>query len=281
MKVLAAPDEMLREALIIRASGRKLGFVPTMGALHEGHLALIREALQVCDVVAASIFVNPAQFNRVSDFDTYPRTIAEDIHMLEQVGCHLLFMPGVQEMYPIPSRTTIAVGLLDEVFEGRHRPGHFSGVALVVVKLFHLVQPTHAFFGSKDLQQVAVVRQIVQDFSLPVAVVECPTLRESDGLAMSSRNQLLSPEARPTAPFLYRALLSVKDGLKQNAHYIPHKEILELEAKGFKVEYLEVVHKDTFTKPGFEDNLFNGNYHVVVAAWLEEVRLIDNVSLIQ
>lgn len=281
MKILATPADMLHEALTIRASGKTIGFVPTMGALHKGHIALLKRAIQTCDVAVASVFVNPTQFNNPTDYTTYPRTVSDDLLLLEDAGCYAVFLPEVVDMYPSPTCSAIDVGRLNSVYEGKHRPGHFSGVALVVVKLLNMVQPTHAFFGTKDLQQVAVVRQVVHDLSLPVQVVECPTLREPDGLAMSSRNMLLSKSGRQLAPALHASLQSVRKGYLQGILDQTSIETTVLENKGFKVEYLDVVHKGTFRKPGPHDSFTDGNFHVVIAAWLEQVRLIDNIPLIQ
>ena len=190
----------------LRGQGQRLGFVPTMGALHPGHLQLVQLALAECDAVVASIFVNPTQFNNPDDFRLYPRVPEADADLLRAAGCTALFAPSAAEMYPQPTTLSFDFGPLERVMEGAHRPGHFNGVATVVSKLFHLAQPHRAYFGQKDWQQVAVVRQLVADLSFDLEIMACPTVREPDGLAMSSRNRRLTPEGRAVAPLLFRVL---------------------------------------------------------------------------
>jgi pantoate--beta-alanine ligase len=189
-----------------RRAGRRLGLVPTMGALHEGHLQLVQAAATACDDVVASIFVNPTQFNNPDDLRLYPRLPEQDTAMLAGAGCTALFMPGVAEMYPQPTVLRFDFGDLERVMEGAHRPGHFNGVTTVVSKLFHMARPHQAYFGQKDFQQVAIVRQLIADLSFDLELVVAPTVREADGLAMSSRNRRLSPETRAVAPLLYQVL---------------------------------------------------------------------------
>ncbi len=183
-----------------------MGFVPTMGALHEGHATLVRRAREECQAVVASVFVNPTQFGPNEDFTKYPRDEQKDLDLLESLGVDLVFLPSVEEMYPPGVTTSVEVGRLGEVLEGAFRPGHFKGVATVVATLFNLVQPDRAYFGQKDGQQSVVIRRMVRDLAMPTEVVICPTVREEDGLAMSSRNRYLTPDEREQAPALSRAL---------------------------------------------------------------------------
>src|SRR5579863_9535209 len=190
----------------VRAARRRLGLVPTMGALHEGHVSLVRAAKASCDVVAASIFVNPTQFGPTEDLAKYPRSFERDRELLEREGVELLFAPLVEEMYPAGAVTWVTVEGLSDKLDGRSRPGHFRGVTTVVAKLFHIVEPDAAFFGQKDAAQLAIIRRMVRDLNLPVEIVACPIVREADGLAMSSRNAYLNLEERKAALVLYRAL---------------------------------------------------------------------------
>ena len=213
MRVVRTRAE-LREA---RAAlpGRSVGFVPTMGALHEGHSSLVRRAREACDAVVASIFVNPTQFGPNEDFNRYPRDEGADMALLESLGVDIAFVPGVEEIYPPGASVTVDVGRLGDVLEGAARPGHFRGVATVVTILFNLVQPTHAFFGQKDGQQTVVVRRLVRDLGLPVEIVVCPTVRELDGLARSSRNRYLGADERAQAQALHRALQAAEAALAE------------------------------------------------------------------
>ena len=189
-----------------RQAGHRVGLVPTMGALHAGHLQLVQAARAECNEVIASIFVNPTQFNNAEDFRLYPRVPEADAALLAPAGCTALFVPSVAEMYPQPTGLRFDFGALERVMEGAHRPGHFSGVATVVSKLFHLIRPHRAYFGQKDWQQVAIVKQLVADLSFDLEIVACPPIREADGLAMSSRNRRLDAPARAAAPLLYQVL---------------------------------------------------------------------------
>jgi pantoate--beta-alanine ligase len=205
--MLAAND--LSDLRKIRASmSGTFGFVPTMGALHDGHASLIRRALDECEYVGVSIFVNPSQFSPGEDLEKYPRTIRNDLELLEKLGVAVVFTPGAQGMYPAGYQTWITVEDVTSPLEGKCRPGHFRGVSTIVAKLFNAFQPDRAYFGQKDAQQATVIRRMVRDLNFPVEIVVCPTVRESDGLAMSSRNAYLSPEERKAATVLYRALAS-------------------------------------------------------------------------
>ena len=198
-----------------RQTGQRVGLVPTMGALHAGHLQLVAAALADSDDVIATIFVNPAQFNNPDDFRLYPRVPEADAALLAPAGCTALFVPSVEEMYPQPAVLRFDFGPLERVMEGAHRPGHFNGVATVVSKLFHLARPHRAYFGQKDWQQVAIVRQLVADLSFDLEIVACPTLREADGLAMSSRNRRLDAAARAVAPRLHQVLAAAAAQVRQ------------------------------------------------------------------
>ncbi len=261
------------------AEGKTIGFVPTMGALHEGHLTLVRQAALENDFVVVSIFVNPIQFNNPDDLARYPRTMDEDIQKLEGSGCRQVFAPSVAEMYPEPDLTEFDFGLLDKVMEGKYRPGHFKGVAIVVKRLFEIVKPHKAYFGEKDFQQVAIIKKMVQMLQIPIEIIPCPIVREADGLAMSSRNARLTAEERTQATLMYKALLGVKENY---SWFIPAgvKQLVtgEInESPYFRVEYVDVV--DTATLLPFED--WNEAEHAVVcvAAFIGSVRLIDNIRL--
>src|ERR1700688_2771217 len=210
MRICQTIEEMRAACREAKRGGKRLGLVPTMGALHEGHLSLVRAAKATCDAVAVSIFVNPAQFGPKEDFASYPRNLEKDCRTLEAAGVDLVFTPSVEEMYPSGASTFVEVGGLSERLDGASRPGHFRGVATVVAKLFNIFIPEHAFFGQKDAAQVAVLRKMVRDLQFPVQLNVCPTVREPDGLALSSRNQNLSEEQRRQALVLSRALRVVQ-----------------------------------------------------------------------
>lgn len=256
-----------------------------MGALHEGHLSLISQAKKESDVVVSSIFINPRQFNSEEDFRQYPKSESQDAEMLSSVGCNVLFLPPVHEMYPTRAKLTINMGRIDEVLEGSHRPGHFSGVALIVSKLLNMVQPDLLWLGQKDLQQVAVIRQLINELSFQVALKIGETIREQDGLAMSSRNRRLGQADRDMAPALYATLLKIRNSIfnsNQSVSDLINHEIAQLALRGIKIEYLTIVDRDTFEAT--EDlNLIKGShgqFHVCIAADINGVRLIDNISLI-
>jgi len=270
---------MRAECASLAYGGRRLGLVPTMGALHEGHLSLLRAARAECDVVTASIFVNPTQFGPEEDLAKYPRPFARDSELLRAEGVDLLFAPSVDEMYPAGAVTYVNVEGLSERLCGRSRPGHFRGVATVVSKLFHVVQPEVAFFGQKDAAQVAVIRAMVRDLLLPVEIVACPIVRESDGLALSSRNVYLSSEQRRQALALFRSLLRVQElyeGGERHATGLIAAGVEEFSREpGVSLDFLEVVNPDRlepleFAKPGAL---------VAVAGFVGSTRLIDNVVL--
>src|SRR5450631_291392 len=270
-----------------RRTGKRLGFVPTMGALHEGHLSLVRAARASSDVVAASIFVNPTQFGPNEDLAKYPRSLERDREMLEREGVELLFAPSVEEMYPTAAdrsvrptpATWVTVEELSGKLDGRSRPGHFRGVATVVAKLFHAVEPDAAFFGQKDATQVAIIRRMVRDLNLPVDIVVCPIVRETDGLAMSSRNAYLDPEQRKQALVLHRSLQRVQALATAGEHNASRllaagREEFARE-KSVRLDYFEIVDPETLDPV---EEVSRGTL-VAVAAYVGNTRLIDNFLL--
>jgi len=278
--VSARRIETIPELRLAVAEARPLGpigLVPTMGALHAGHAELIRRASQECGFVVASIFVNPTQFDRTEDFQRYPRTLAADLEFCAAHGAAVVFAPDAAEMYPGPPLTFVEAPTLAEKLCGEFRPGHFRGVATVVAKLFNIVQPDRAYFGEKDAQQLAIIRQMTADLDFPIVIVPIPTVREPDGLAMSSRNRLLSPAERRIAPALYQALLAARSRVAAGATSAAEVREAALAAlaphKAVRVEYLEIV------DPALMRPVERIAAPVLAAAavWLGAVRLIDNV----
>lgn len=261
-----------------RRAGKRVGLVPTMGALHDGHLQLVHAARAACDEIIVSVFVNPTQFNNTEDFRLYPRVPAADAALLEPVGCTALFVPSVEEMYPQPTVLRFDFGTLERVMEGAHRPGHFNGVATVVSKLFHLSRPHRAYFGQKDWQQVAIIRQLVADLSFDLEIVTCPTIREADGLAMSSRNRRLDPAARAAAPRLHQVLSAAAEQVRQSLLPAQVRAAAEAALRRDPLitpEYVEVADAQTLQPL---DGYAPGRAVVLcLAAHLGGVRLIDNV----
>jgi pantoate--beta-alanine ligase len=274
VSVVRSAEEQNRTLADLRGPGRTVGFVPTMGALHEGHMSLVDAARVRCDVVVVSVFVNPLQFGPDEDFAAYPRDEDRDVEVLSAAGADLIFIPPVDEMYPEGASTTVSVGDLGEVLEGAHRPGHFDGVCTVVAKLFHLVAPDVAFFGQKDAQQVAVIKKMVRDLNFAVEIAVCPIVREPDGVAMSSRNTYLSLRDRERATALYRALVAGRSALEGGAGLeTVEKEMMKtLENEGVEPHYARVVDPDTFTVPKQR-----GRVLLAVAARVGPARLIDNL----
>jgi len=261
-----------------RQAGHRVGLVPTMGALHAGHLQLVQAARAECNEVIASIFVNPTQFNNAEDFRLYPRVPEADAALLAPAGCTALFVPSVAEMYPQPTVLRFDFGALEGVMEGAHRPGHFSGVATVVSKLFHLARPHRAYFGQKDWQQVAIVKQLVADLSFDLEIVACPTIREADGLAMSSRNRRLDAPARAAAPLLYQVLQTAAAQVRRGVPPAQVQAIAEASIAQeplFTVEYMAVA--DAQTLQPLTDYGAGRAVVLCLAAHLGGVRLIDNV----
>ena len=260
-----------------RRAGQNVGLVPTMGALHAGHGSLMDHAHGENACVVTSIFVNPIQFNQAADFVRYPRTLDTDLEFCRARGVDAVFAPPATEMYPSPQQAFVEVARVADKLEGEFRPGHFRGVATVVLKLFHMVQPDRAYFGEKDAQQLAVIRRMVADLNLPVEIVAVPTLRETDGLAMSSRNRLLSPPERRVAPVLYEALRAAGEaivaGVTDAAEVRRRALAVVAREPGMRVEYLEVADPDGMQPVG----LIAGPALVVAAVWLGNTRLIDNL----
>lgn len=279
MRICDTIEDMRAACRAARRGGKRLGFVPTMGALHEGHLSLVRAARASCDAVAASIFVNPMQFGPNEDLAKYPRSFERDRELLAKEGVELLFAPSVEEMYPAGAVTWVTVEGLSSKLDGRSRPGHFRGVTTVVAKLFHIVEPDAAFFGQKDAAQVAIVRRMVRDLNLPVEIVACPIVREPDGLAMSSRNAYLDPQQRKQALVLHRGLLQVKKSWEEGEREAGKLLTVgrdELSAeKSVRLDYLEIVDPDSLVPV---ENTAGGAL-VAVAAFVGLTRLIDNLVL--
>jgi len=262
--------------------GQSTGFVPTMGALHAGHISLIEASKKDNGITVASIFVNPTQFNDKKDFEKYPITLEKDIPMLEAAGCDVLFLPAVTEIYPegAPAPRHYELGRLEEILEGKYRPGHFQGVCMVVHRLLDIVQPHHLYIGQKDYQQCMVITRLVEliRMSEQTTIHICPTLREPDGLAMSSRNMRLNKEERAKAPAIYEALTHIKKNLKPgNLHPLKTAALAGLTTEGFKPDYIEIADADTLQIV----NEWDGKQKLVVlvAAFLNEVRLIDNMVI--
>ncbi len=279
MRVLTTIDEMHAACCELRRAGKRLGLVPTMGALHAGHLSLVRTARAGCDVVAVSIFVNPLQFGPQEDFSRYPRDLERDRTLLNQERVDLVFAPNAEEMYDPARSTYVTVKGLSERLCGRSRPGHFRGVTTVVCKLFHIVEPDVAFFGQKDAAQAAIIRRMAHDLNFDIQIVVSPTVRGPDGLALSSRNAYLTPEQRTQATVLYRALMRVQTladrGERQAAELIRAGEEVIREEPGIRLDYLEIVNPDTL-EPVAE---VSGGALVAVATVVGATRLIDNVLL--
>ncbi len=281
MKVIRTEAEWKPIWAAIFKEGKQLGFVPTMGALHQGHLDLVAKSTASMDFTVVSIFVNPTQFNSSEDFQKYPQTLEADLAQLDAAGADYVFVPSVTTLYPQPTRLAFDFGDLERVLEGEFRPGHFNGVGLVVAKLFHLIQPTCAFFGQKDLQQVAVIKRLVQDLSFGLSIEVVPTRREKDGLAMSSRNIRLNPEERQQALLLYQQLSLAKERLLAGETW---KQIQTDTAAAFssaansKLEYFALLHPETFEI--FDTFRMDGPQSICIAAFVGQVRLIDNLPII-
>lgn len=279
VKTIQTVPDMQATCRELRRSGKSIGFVPTMGALHAGHLSLVRSARSRNDIVVVSIFVNPLQFGPTEDFSNYPRALESDSKMLISEKVDLLFAPPIDEMYPKGASTIVRVEGLSEKLDGRSRPGHFQGVTTVVNKLFEIVRPHRAYFGQKDAAQVAVLKKMVHDLNIDTELIVCPIVREPDGLAMSSRNAYLTPEQRRQALVLYRSLMRVQmmvDRGEFSALKLADaaKEVI-VEEPGARLDYLEIVDADSL------DPLVDvsGGALVAVAAWVGTTRLIDNIML--
>ena len=278
MKLVHTIQELRAELDIQRQAGKKIGLVPTMGALHEGHASLVRRAVEENEVVVVSDFVNPTQFNDKNDLLKYPRTLEADCELLEKEGAAYVFAPSVEEMYPEPDTRQFSYAPLDTVMEGKYRPGHFNGVCQIVSKLFMMVEPDKAYFGEKDFQQLAIIREMVKQMNFPLEIVGCPIVRESDGLALSSRNARLSEEQRKQA-------LGISQTLFKSQEYAASHTLEETQkfvedgiaaAEGLELEYFEIVDGMTLQKvASWEDT----DYVVgCITVFCGEVRLIDNIK---
>jgi pantoate--beta-alanine ligase len=280
MKVIRSIQELNDTLNPLRIQGNQIGFVPTMGALHEGHLSLVSVCVQQNDISVVSIYVNPTQFNNGNDLKNYPRDLEKDSKFLKPAGCDYIFAPDDQEMYPEEDLRRFDFGLLGSVMEGKHRPGHFNGVAQIVTKLFDAVKPDRAYFGQKDFQQLAIVRSLVKKSGYNIVITACPIIREKDGLAMSSRNLLLTPEHRAIAPRIYKALMEGKSLIFSKSPVEIEEIIISTINSNLllKVEYCQVVNPETLQplrelipeKPGI----------ICIAVFAGNIRLIDNVEFI-
>lgn len=278
MLQLSTIEELRIHIKAARQQGKKIGFVPTMGFLHEGHLSLVKAAREKCDLVVMSIFVNPLQFGPNEDFERYPRDIERDSKMAAEAGVDLLFTPSVEEMYPKPILTTVSVANVTTPLCGASRPGHFDGVSTVVLKLFSIVQPDYAFFGQKDAQQVAVVTQMVQDLSIPVEVIPCPIVREADGLAMSSRNVYLSAEERAQALVLSQSLQQASAWLKEGLPLAEIKQRIKqmiADKPLVEIDYVEILRYPELQP--VENEVSGQTIIVALAVRFGKTRLIDNL----
>ncbi|MGB6777367.1 pantoate--beta-alanine ligase [Planococcus citreus] len=271
MKVVNTVKDLRNWVLSTKESGQSIGLVPTMGFLHEGHLALVESAKSENDVVAISIFVNPAQFGPNEDFDRYPRNFDRDSMLAEKAGVDVIFAPSVEEMYPRKSQITMGAGTLADVLCGKSRPGHFDGVLKVVTKLFHLVQPDLAYFGQKDAQQLAIIESLVREFDFPLEIRRIATVREQDGLAKSSRNVYLSETERVEAPKLYQALQRGVTAARDGENPIPEMtRFIQSETSG-KIDYIELLSYPDLTEAP------NGQAILALAVQFQKARLIDNI----
>ena len=278
MNIYKTAEELRSFVTEERKQGHRIAFVPTMGALHEGHLSLVRRALKENDCCIVSVFVNPTQFNNPRDLETYPRTLDADSRLLASIGTTALFAPEVETIYPEPDTRVFHVGAVAEVMEGKYRPGHFNGVMQVVSRLFDLVQPDCAYFGEKDFQQIAVLRAMAREIKSPVEIIACPIVREEDGLARSSRNTLLSEVGRAQAPNIYRILSESRTWSKE----LSPKAVIERATQlldaipTLRVEYFEIVDADTLQPiTRWEDS---PKPHGCITVYCGDVRLIDNIA---
>jgi len=280
MKVLTTIDSIKQSLSKDMMHNNIIGFVPTMGALHEGHIALIKSAKKDCDIVVCSVFINPTQFNNSNDLGNYPITIKKDIKVLKENFCDILFLPEISEMYPNGLITNqYPLNGIDQLLEGRKRPGHFDGVCTIVDRLFSIIKPNIAYFGEKDFQQAAIIKQLVNHLSLIIRIKTINTIREKDGLAKSSRNILLNEEQRKKASYIYTSLKKIKNLFgKLDCRQI--KEIIKDDIKkvnGMHLDYLEIVDRHSFRPLKDQNN--KENAIALIAVFLGDVRLIDNLSL--
>ncbi|MDR1342278.1 MAG: pantoate--beta-alanine ligase [Prevotellaceae bacterium] len=279
MKVVKTIKELRQQLPEEESKNKTVGFVPTMGALHRGHLSLVQRCSRECGVTVVSIFVNPTQFNDKADLARYPRTLEADVKLLQATGCDVVFAPDEKEIYPQPDTRLFDFGLLEKVMEGERRNGHFNGVAQVVSRLFDAVKPSCAYFGEKDFQQIAIVSEMIRQLGLPVEIVRCPIVREPDGLAMSSRNALLTPDQRAAAPLIAKTLFAAVD--KVCSADLPALKQFVADAisasEQLRLDYFEVVCARTLQPVASLDD--DCAKQACIAVYAGEVRLIDNVRL--
>ncbi|NNC86260.1 MAG: pantoate--beta-alanine ligase [Bacteroidia bacterium] len=280
MLVIEKKNKLRNKLIQAKTIGKTIGFVPTMGALHSGHLSLIERAKKECDVVVCSIYVNPTQFNNAADFENYPQTLKADVNLLDLAKCDFVFTPTFDELYESKSDLLdIDLGNLERNMEGEYRPGHFLGMVTVVKKFFDIVEPDKGFFGEKDFQQLAIINYMVSFFQLPIEIIGCATVRENDGLALSSRNALLNKEQREAAPLIYKALCSLKELLL--THTVQECKDMVTEQinknKELGVEYIEIVNSKTL-QPITEYNT-QKVCRACIAVYAGNIRLIDNIAL--
>jgi len=274
MQIITTKSELCKS--LTNSTGIRIGFVPTMGALHQGHLSLVMRSKRENEVTVVSIFVNPTQFNDSRDLEKYPRTLDADVNLLSQVGCDIVFAPTVDEMYPEKDTRIFNFGTLETVMEGRHRPGHFNGVAQIVSKLFDAVQPHIAYFGEKDFQQLAIIREMVKQLNYTITIAGCPIVRESSGLALSSRNMLLSAEEHKKAPIIYQILSeSCIFVAQKQPHEVRNWVLNKFQNTGLDVEYFEIV--DGYSLQPVSS--WNESDYIVgcIAVFCGKIRLIDNI----
>lgn len=279
MEVFRTKESLQNALAPLKLKNISLGFVPTMGALHKGHLSLVSTCKAGNDYAICSIYVNPAQFNDKNDLKNYPRNAEQDLSMLDSAGCNFVFMPDDDEMYPEPDTRVFDFELMGSVMEGKHRPGHFNGVGQIVTKLFDLVKPDRAYFGKKDFQQLAIIRKLVADLNYKIEIIGCPIIREDDGLAMSSRNQLLTPEHRRAAPLIYQTIKTAKE-MSSTAEIPMIKKYVDSVINNhplLKLEYFQIV--DSFSLESLKTLHNKTNATACIAVFAGKIRLIDNVDL--
>lgn len=280
-EVIASLTDMQNKISSLKAAGKSIGFVPTLGALHPGHLSLIKRSKEENDITICSIYVNPTQFNKKEDLEKYPRTLKEDIYLLNEALCNIIFTPSTKDMYPesVASNLDISVGDLGKTMEGAHRPGHFEGVATIVARFFDIVHPNNAYFGEKDFQQLSIIKQVTKQLNYDITIISCPTIREGSGLAMSSRNSRLSNAAKKKAATIFECLSKVvllqdtmsikelKEFVKEHFNAMPE----------FELEYFEIA-EPTHLEP-VSDLAKTQSARAFIAVWIEGIRLIDNVKI--
>lgn len=279
MQVFETKNELSSYIQLCKKEGKVVGFVPTMGALHDGHISLVKQAKECCDIVVVSIFVNPTQFNDPKDLERYPRTLENDLNLLYSVGCSAVLTPTTKEIYPEPDTREFNFGYIGEIMEGPKRPGHFNGVAQVVSRLFDIVNPDKAFFGMKDFQQIAIIRSMVSQLGYDIEIVSCPIIRESDGLAMSSRNRLLTPKHRAEAPYIHKILSeAVEIHNTMSVDELKNWIIAKINSNPLlEVEYVEIV--DEISLKITENWNEPGNKVICITVYAGEIRLIDNIII--